>query len=79
MRRTVEGWLTDATEILQEGFDHEIEELAGQALTAVRQVLEAHHRVGSPAHGKVHYCASCEDRWPCDTVRRIAKALEVRA
>lgn len=77
MRRTIEGWMADAAQVLAVwSFERDLEEVAEQAMSALKQVLEIHHRVES-RDGT--YCASCPDRWPCDTVRRIAKALDVRA
>lgn len=75
MRRTIEGWLADAREVLSIGIEEDIEEIAEQALIAIQRIIEAHHRVGSSSSP---YCSVCQDLWPCDTVRRIAKALEVR-
>ena len=81
MRRTVSGWLTDAEDVLEDetSSDLELHMLASLAVAAIGEVMTIHHKLPLPARGKKDYCSSCQDLWPCDTVRRVAKALEVRS
>lgn len=78
MRRTISGWIKDAEEVLELEdilFD-DVKEVAESALQALREVTKTHGRI---VYCTLEYCQHCQDMWPCDTVRRIAKALEVRA
>lgn len=80
MRHTVSGWLSDAEEILEDesSSDLELHMLATLAVAAIGEVMTIHHKLPLPMRGKKDYCMLCQDIWPCDTVRRVAKALEVR-
>lgn len=80
---SLEKWITDSEEILEavnEGHldpDSFTDERAGQALAALRAVLDVHE--GAPNSASVLYpvpaCNECGQTMPCRTVRAVQAVL----